>query len=167
MHDAHVGNIGDARHVVRAQAEIIVLEIKEVARIEASKRFEHVRSKQHETTADDRRFPNDVPLVDPITHLIPRKTRAEWLSQTNRQETAHKKIEDSRNTSTKILNVPVLACNERGQQAESGMTVEEVKRTRQRIVIEIDIRIQDEVIPAVDLIDCKIVPASIADIAVS
>ena len=48
MQDAHRRHIRHARDVVRAQAQVVIFEVEEVARIETAERLQHRRPEQHE-----------------------------------------------------------------------------------------------------------------------
>ncbi|KGS21720.1 hypothetical protein X989_3343 [Burkholderia pseudomallei MSHR4378] len=86
------GDICNPRDVVRAQTQVIILEIQEVTRIESAQRFQYVRSKQHETTADDCRIPDDIGRIDDISHLVACQAPRECVPNASGHESSHEEV---------------------------------------------------------------------------
>src|SRR5580765_3242070 len=96
MDDAHRRHVGDTREPAGSKTEIIVFEIKEIARIEALQALERIGPEQHEAAAHERRIPDDTRFVDRIAHLQTGQPTVEMLSESPRQESPDEKIEQRR-----------------------------------------------------------------------
>lgn len=167
MDDAHRRDVRDAGDLVRAQAQVVVLEVQEIAWIEAAEFLQDFGAEQHEAAADDGGIPDDLAVVDDVAHFVAGEALRKSCPKPRRQEAAHEQIEHRRVTAAEILLPACVIADPWCERADVGTRTEKRTGGNERVCVEIDVRIQDQVKRACRRFDREIVPPSVANVAVA
>jgi len=139
----------DGRHVDnpcmpgQTQADIEILKIEEIARVETTDFLEHASAKKHEAAATNLCF-TYLPTIHLVTHFIapqpPPKHRQKW----SRRKSTQKQIQYARVALTQKRPLPKRIVNIRQQQTDVIVVTHKIKGLSQGHTIDNDIRVDDQ-----------------------
>lgn len=166
VHDVHRGQVGQAALGVDAQGQVEVLEVEEVALVEAAHRVQRGGAEQHEAAADD----GDVGagrLFGQVAHLVARQARGEVAPQEGWREAAQQEVEQRRVALAHVLLVARAVRHRRAERHHLGVRGHERQAVGEGLGPQRHVRVEDQVAVGLRRADCQIVATPVADVAVA